>query len=86
VLSSAALSALALSAAEKCMPIAQEAQERHEAEKPTWIELERVVPLQEAARLKSVSIDTLKRRYADKIIDLSPRRRGMKLKHALGLE
>ena len=68
------------------MPIAQEARARPETEKPTWIELERVVSLQEAARLKSVSIDTLRRRYADKIIDLSPRRRGMKLKHALGLE
>jgi hypothetical protein len=55
-------------------------------EKPSWIELERVVPLAEAARLKSVSVDTVKRRYADKIINLSPRRRGMKLKHALGLE
>jgi hypothetical protein len=85
VLSSAALSALALTA-EKSMPNAQEAQARHEAQKPTWIELESVIPLPEAARLKSVSVDTLKRRYAHLIIHLSPRRRGMKLKHALGLE
>jgi hypothetical protein len=54
--------------------------------KPTWVELERIVSLQQAARLKGVSVDTLKRRYAHLIINLSPRRRGMKLKHALCLE
>ena len=52
----------------------------------SWVELERVVPLPEAARLRSISVDTLKRRYAHLIVNLSPRRRGMKLKHALCLE
>jgi hypothetical protein len=55
-------------------------------DKPTWVELERVVSLRQAAQLKGISVDTLKRRYAHLIINLSPRRRGMKLKHALGLE
>jgi hypothetical protein len=55
-------------------------------DKPSWIDLERVVDLKTAASLKSISVDTLKRRYSDQIIDLSPRRRGMKLKHALGIE
>jgi hypothetical protein len=50
------------------------------------VELERVIPLPEAARLLSVSVDTLKRRYAHLIINLSPRRRGMRLKHALRIE
>jgi hypothetical protein len=47
------------------------------------LELERIVPLQQAAELQSTSVDTLKRRHRDKIIKLSPRRLGMKLKHAL---
>ena len=55
-------------------------------DRPNWLELERVVTLRQAAELKSLSVDTLKRRYAHLITDLSPRRRGMKLKHPLGLE
>jgi hypothetical protein len=51
-----------------------------------WLELERVITLKHAAKLKSISVDTLKRRYPHLIIKLSPRRRGIKLKHALGLE
>jgi hypothetical protein len=49
------------------------------------IELERIVTLKEAARLSSESIDTLRRRHRDKIIQLSPRRQGMRVKHALML-
>jgi hypothetical protein len=52
---------------------------------PNWIELQRVVPLPEAARLSSISVDTIKRRHADKIVWLSPRRRGMRLGDALNL-
>jgi hypothetical protein len=44
-----------------------------------WIELQRIISLQEAARLKGVSIDTLKRHNRQKIIQLSPRRLGMRL-------
>jgi hypothetical protein len=47
------------------------------------LELERIVPLQQAAELQGTSVDTIKRRHRDKIIELSPRRLGMKLKHAL---
>lgn len=50
------------------------------------IELERIVTLAEASRLSSESVDTLRRRHADKIIQLSPRRQGMRVKHALMLE
>jgi hypothetical protein len=49
------------------------------------IELERIVPLSEAARLSSLSPDTLKRKFADKIVQLSARREGMRVKHALML-
>jgi hypothetical protein len=55
------------------------------SKQPSWLELHRIVSLQEAAKLKSISVDTLKRRHADKIIVISPRRRGMRLRDALGL-
>jgi hypothetical protein len=48
------------------------------------IELERemrlkeIIPLSEVARIRNVSIDTVRRTMADKIIQLSPRRRGMR--------
>ncbi len=47
------------------------------------IELRRVVSLAEAAKLRGVSIDTLKRTQRDKIIRLSPRRLGMRVGDAL---
>ncbi len=50
-----------------------------------WIELQRIASLSEAARLSGLSIDTLKRRHSDKILDLSDRRRGMRVKDALML-
>jgi hypothetical protein len=50
-----------------------------------WIELQRIVSLAEAARLSGLSIDTIKRRHADKVIELSPRRRGIRLRDALML-
>jgi hypothetical protein len=45
----------------------------------------RVVPIREAAQLAGVSEDTLRRRRADKIIQLSPRRQGMRVRDALML-
>jgi hypothetical protein len=68
------------------MLVERRAQKAHETERPSWLELERVIGLVEAARFRNVSVDTLKRNYADKIVELSPRRRGMKLRHALGIE
>lgn len=52
---------------------------------PSWIELQRVVDLKEASRLAGMSVDTIKRHHSDKIIDLSPRRRGMRVRDALML-
>jgi hypothetical protein len=54
-------------------------------ERPTWLELERVVPLPEVERITSLSHDSLKRHHKDKIVNLSPRRVGMKLRHALAI-
>jgi hypothetical protein len=52
---------------------------------PSWIELHRIVDLKEAARLSGLSIDSIKRHHREKIIELSPRRRGMRLGDALSL-
>jgi hypothetical protein len=49
----------------------------------TAIELHRIAPLVEAARLAGVSVDTLQRHHADKILRLSPRRLGMRVRDAL---
>jgi hypothetical protein len=63
---------------------------RNENENPAGsglsaIELERIITLNEASRLSSQSVDTLRRRHRDKIIQLSLRRQGMRVKHALML-
>jgi len=55
------------------------------AEEPSWLELQRIVNLQEASRLSGMSPDTLKRRHSERIIQLSPRRLGMRVKDALQL-
>ena len=55
------------------------------SEKLSAIELLRIVPLPEASRLSSLSDDTLKRRHKDKLIHLSNRRLGMRVKDALML-
>jgi hypothetical protein len=52
---------------------------------PSWTELQRVINLKEASRLSGLSVDTIRRRHSDKIIDLSPRRRGMRIRDALML-
>ncbi len=49
------------------------------------LELERIVSLRQVKKLSSLSRDSLKRYYADKIIELSPRRLGMRLRDALML-
>ena len=49
------------------------------------IELERIISLQEAARLRSTSLDSVKRNLRKHIIVLGPRRLGIRLKHALAL-
>jgi hypothetical protein len=50
---------------------------------PTWIELESVRPLAEAKRITSLSEDSLKKNFPGDIIQLSPRRLGMKLRNIL---
>ncbi len=47
------------------------------------LELNRIVSLDEASRLSSVSKDTLREHFRDKIVHVSPRRDGMRVGHAL---
>jgi hypothetical protein len=50
---------------------------------PTPVELNRIVTLAEASRLSSLSVDTLRDQFPEKIIQLSPKRAGMRVGHAL---
>jgi hypothetical protein len=50
------------------------------------VEMKRIVPLAEGARLRGVSIDTLKRTKRHKFIKLSPRRLGIRVEDALALD
>ena len=60
---------------------------------PTWDELDRVIPLEDkknpAARsvrvITTLSPDTIKRHYPDKVRQLSPRRLGMTIRNALAI-
>jgi hypothetical protein len=47
------------------------------------LELESVKPLPKVSEITSLSVDTIKRAYPQFIVQLSPRREGMKLKHVL---
>jgi hypothetical protein len=49
------------------------------------IELARIAPLAEAARLSGLSEDSLRRNYRHKLIELGPRRLGMRVRDALML-
>jgi hypothetical protein len=49
------------------------------------LELLRIAEMPEAARLAGVSQDTLKREHSDKIVNVSRRREGMRVAHALML-
>jgi len=53
---------------------------------PSEIESRRLICLSDAARLLSISTDTLKRRYRDKLIRVSPRRLAMRLDDVLNPE
>ncbi len=48
-------------------------------------ELDRIITLQEAEKISSLSVDSWKRHHADKVVELSPRRLGVRLRDALML-
>jgi hypothetical protein len=51
----------------------------------TPLELMRIAPMTEAEHLSGLSAETLQRNYSQFIIELSARRKGMRVKHALML-
>jgi hypothetical protein len=53
---------------------------------PSEIEANRLVTIQEAARLMSLSTDTVRRRYAHKFVRVSKRRLAMRLRDVLNPE
>ena len=57
----------------------------HTNRPPTWLERESVVPLAKVEKITSLDRDTIKRRYPDRVVQLSDKRQGMKLKHALAI-
>jgi hypothetical protein len=52
---------------------------------PSWLELESIVKMPRVEKITSLSADNLRRNYSDYVVKLSPRRDGMKLKHALAI-
>jgi hypothetical protein len=66
-------------------------QDQSTARPPSWIELNSLIPLppkKGVVSVKSVtglSPDTVERRYPDAVVNVSPRRRGMKLGTALAI-
>jgi hypothetical protein len=52
---------------------------------PPALELDRIISLQEAEKVSSLSPDSWKRHHADKVVALSPRRLGVRLRDALML-
>jgi hypothetical protein len=52
---------------------------------PKELELERIVTLREAYDISGLSPDAWRDNYPDLIIQLSPRRQGVKLKHVLNV-
>jgi hypothetical protein len=49
------------------------------------LEGERVISVAEAARLNGISVDTFMRRFSDKVVKITEKRRGVKLKVALAI-
>jgi hypothetical protein len=56
-----------------------------EPEQPSWLELERVIPLVEVEDITNLSRDSLDRHHRDKYVRLSPRRIGMKMRNVLAI-
>jgi hypothetical protein len=53
---------------------------------PAKLELDRIISLQDAKRISSLSPDSWKRNHADTVVELSPRRYGVRLRDALMLK
>jgi hypothetical protein len=67
------------------MPRKAEQPERDPLSELSTLEKLRVAPMNEAEHLSGLSQETIRRHHSDLIIDLSPRRQGMRVKDALML-
>ncbi|MBR0742105.1 hypothetical protein JQ581_34730 [Bradyrhizobium liaoningense] len=52
---------------------------------PPELKLDRIISLQEAEKISTLSVDSWKRHHSDKLVELSPRRLGVRLRDALML-
>ena len=52
---------------------------------PSWLELESVKKMPVVEEITSLSADNLRRNYPYYVVKLSPKRDGMKLRHALAI-
>lgn len=52
---------------------------------PSALELDRIISMQEAEEVSSLSANSWKRHHHDKLVELSPRRLGVRLRDALML-
>jgi hypothetical protein len=52
---------------------------------PAWLNLESVQKMSVVEKITSLSAESIRRVYPDLVVKLSPRRDGMKLKHALAI-
>ena len=46
---------------------------------PPDLELDRIISLHEAEKISTLSVDSWKRHHSDKLVELSPRRLGVRL-------
>jgi hypothetical protein len=70
-----------------CAPAAQETAmpPNDDVKLPSKNELDRIITLQEAEQVSSLSPTSWKRNHRDKLVELSPRRLGIRLRDALRL-
>ena len=59
---------------------------KHGLKLPVGRELDRIISLQEAEKISTLSPDSWKRNHPDKIVKLARRRLGVRLRHALMLD
>jgi hypothetical protein len=52
---------------------------------PSWLDLESIQKMPVASKITSLSPDTIRREYPHLVVQLSPRRDGMRLRDALAI-
>jgi predicted DNA-binding transcriptional regulator AlpA len=58
---------------------------KEKTERPSWLDLERVIPLPEVTAITSLSRDSLDRHHRDKYVRLGPRRIGIKMRNVIAI-